>query len=222
MRPGQVNDGNTLDAGSLSEKRNVSIVRRGNGVWLMLGVILVVLQTACGGISTSELPAGSTEDAGARATAELVSDLVSDFPITVYTGADTLGGSQINFSDLRGQPVVLNFWAGLCPPCRAEMPDLQEFYDEFQGQTVMIGIDVGQFTGLGNQDDAKSLLEALKITYPSGFTSERAVMRDYGVFSMPTTVFITSEGQVFRKWSGALNREKLAEITNEMLSQESG
>ena len=222
MGPGQVNDGNTLDAGSLSEKRNVSIVRRGNGVWLMLGVILAVLQPACGGISTSDLPAGSTEDAGARATAELVSDLVSDFPITVYTGADTLGGSQINFSDLRGQPVVLNFWAGLCPPCRAEMPDLQEFYDEFQGQTVMIGIDVGQFTGLGNQDDAKSLLEALKITYPSGFTSERAVMRDYGVFSMPTTVFITSEGQVFRKWSGALNREKLAEITNEMLSQESG
>jgi thiol-disulfide isomerase/thioredoxin len=218
MRPGQVIDGDTLDAGSLSEKRNLSIVRRGSGVGLMLGAILAVLQVACGGISTSEMAAGSTGDAGARATAESV----SDFPITVYTGADTLGGSEINFSDLRGQPVVLNFWAGLCPPCRAEMPDLQEFYDEFQDRTVMIGIDVGQFTGLGNQGDAKSLLEALKITYPTGFTRERAVMRDYGVFSMPTTVFITSEGQVFRKWSGVLNREKLAEITNEMLSQEPG
>ena len=222
MRPGQVIDGNTIDAGSLSEKRNVRIVRRGSGGWLMLGAILAVLQVACGGISTSEMAAGSTGGARASATAESVSDSVSDFPITVYTGSDTLGGSEINFSDLRGEPVVLNFWAGLCPPCRAEMPDLQEFYDEFQDRTVMIGIDVGQFTGLGNQDDAKILLEALKITYPTGFTSERAVIRDYGVFSMPTTVFITSEGQVFRKWSGALNREKLAEITNEMLSQEPG
>ena len=222
MQLEQVIDGNTLDAGSLSEKRNVSIVWSGSGGWLMLGAILAVLQVACGVGSTSELAAGSTGDESARATAESVSDSVSDFPIMVYTGADTLGGSEINFSDLRGQPVVLNFWAGLCPPCRAEMPDLQGFYDEFQDRTLMIGIDVGQFTGLGNQDDAQRLLEALQITYPSGFTSERAVMRDYGVFSMPTTVFITSEGQVFRKWSGALNQEKLAEITNEMVSQDPG
>lgn len=222
MLPGQVIYGNTSDAGPLSEKRNFNIVRHRNVVWLMLGMILAVLQVACGGNSTSDLAVGSTMDAGPLETEEAVADAVSDFPITVYVGSDTLGGSEINFSDLRGQPVVLNFWAGLCPPCRAEMPDLQEFYDEFQDRTMMIGIDVGQFTSLGNQDDAKILLEALKITYPTGFTSESAVMRDYGVLSMPTTVFITSEGQVFRKWSGALNREKLAEIANEMLGQDPG
>jgi len=222
MRTGQINDGNTINAGSSSVRRNFSTVRRGKGVWLILVAFLAVLQVACGGISTSELASNSTADAGPRAKAESASDSVSDFPITVYTGADTLGGSEITFSDIKGQPVVLNFWAGLCPPCRAEMPDLQEFYDEFQDRTVMIGIDVGQFTGLGDEDDANNLLEALKITYPTGFTSERAVMRDYGVVSMPTTVFITSKGQVFRKWSGALNREKLAEITNEMLDQEPG
>ena len=62
MRPGQVIDANILDAGSLSEKRNFSIVRRGSGGWLMLGAILAVLQVACGGISTSEMAAGSTGD----------------------------------------------------------------------------------------------------------------------------------------------------------------
>jgi thiol-disulfide isomerase/thioredoxin len=169
---------------------------------LVLGAAMAVLLVACGPTTSA--------------------DLVADFPITVYTGADALGGTELNFSDLRGQPIILNFWAGLCPPCRAEMPDLQQFYDEYQERTVMIGVDVGQFTGLGNQADARALLEALEITYPTGFTGKGTILQDYGVISMPTTLFITSEGQVFRKWAGVLNIENLAKITNEMLSQEPG
>jgi len=186
--------------------------RRKTAVGLLMGAILAVLLIACGGA----IPGGST--AGGTTSA----DLVADFPITVYSGADVLGGTEINFSEQRGQPIVLNFWAGLCPPCRAEMPDLQQFYDEYQDRAVVIGIDVGQFTGLGNQNDARALLDALEITYPTGFTAEGTVIKDYGVLTMPTTVFITSEGHNFRKWSGVLDRDKLAEITEEMLSREPG
>jgi thiol-disulfide isomerase/thioredoxin len=168
----------------------------------MLGTILAILSIACG-TNTSR-------------------DLSTDFPVTVYTGAEVLGGTEINFSDLRGRPVVLNFWAGLCPPCRAEMPDLQRFYDEYQDRVGMIGVDIGQFNGLGNQEDARALLVELKITYPTGFTARGTVVQEYGVLTMPTTFFITSEGQVFKKWSGVLDRAKLAEITDQMLSQEPG
>lgn len=210
MSPGQYTDSETLAADEVSTKRTSNILRRKTSGWLMLVAILSVLLVAC----------GTSASTGAAADPSV--DLVSDFPITVYTGADVVGGTEINFADLRGRPVVLNFWAGLCPPCRAEMPDLQEFYDEFKDRTVMVGVDVGQFTGLGSQDDARALLDTLGITYPTGFTTKGTVIQDYGVFFMPTTVFITSEGEVFRKWSGALNREKLAEITNEMLSQEPG
>lgn len=210
MPIGQINARETPTFVSLTEPGKLGFLRRNTSGWLMLLAMLSVLLVACGGSASSDPASGPT------------ADLVSDFPVTVYTGADTLGGAEINFSDLHGQPVVLNFWAGLCPPCRAEMPDLQEFYDEFQDRTVMVGVDVGQFTGLGTQDDAQALLDALEITYPTGFTTQGTVIQDYGVFSMPTTVFITSEGKVFRKWSGALNRDKLAEITNDMLSQEPG
>jgi thiol-disulfide isomerase/thioredoxin len=173
---------------------------------LMPGAILAILLVACGGTTSPDLTI----------------DLSADFPITVYTGTEVLGGAEIDFSDLRGRPVVLNFWAGLCPPCRAEMPDLQQFYDEYQDRIGMIGVDVGQFTGLGNPNDARTLLDELKITYPTGFTTQGAIIQEYGVLTMPTTVFITGEGQVFRKWSGVLDRGKLAEITDQMLSLEPG
>ncbi|MCH8177516.1 MAG: TlpA family protein disulfide reductase, partial [Proteobacteria bacterium] len=58
----------------------------------------------------------------------------------------------------QGLPVVLNFWAGLCPPCRQEMPDFQEISEERAGEVLILGIDVGRFTNLGSQQDALDLL----------------------------------------------------------------
>ena len=142
-----------------------------------------------------------------------------DIAIELYQGQEELGAATINFSELRGRPVVLNFWAGLCPPCRAEIPHFQEFADQFDGRVLVMGLDVGQFTQLGNQEDAKVLLQELSVTYPAGFTLDGGVMKNYEVLTMPTTVFINADGEVFRKWSGVLNLEKLTEITNEMLAQ---
>ena len=77
------------------------------------------------------------------------------------------------------------------------------------------------FTQLGSREDAKSLLAELGVTYPAGYTEHDGVIADYGVLSMPTTVFIDRSGDVFRKWAGVLDRDTLERITNEMLSQPS-
>ena len=143
----------------------------------------------------------------------------NDFAFTLYQGQERLGAESLNFSDLLGEPVVLNFWAGLCPPCRAEMPEFQEFYDDYSDRVVLLGIDVGQFTSLGNRDDAQALLKELGVTYPAGFTEDPSIMRNFKVLGMPTTVFVDSKGEVFRSWTGALNLKTLSEITDEMLAQ---
>jgi thiol-disulfide isomerase/thioredoxin len=147
-------------------------------------------------------------------------DAASDLAFTLYQGSEVLGEGNLTIGSLQGKPLVLNFWAGLCPPCRAEMPDLQEFYDENKDRVNLLGIDVRQFTGLGNQGSAKALLEELNVTYPAGFTSDGGVMRVYKVLGMPTTVFIDSQGEVFRHWGGVLNNETLTRITNEMIEAE--
>ena len=144
-----------------------------------------------------------------------------NFPIILYQGESELGSRNLDLADLRGRPVVLNFWAGLCPPCLAEVSDLQEFHDEFKDKVILIGIDLGQFTGLGTQNDAVNLLSQLGITYAAGYTNDVTVVMDYKVLAMPTTVFINSSGEIFRKWDGLLTLSVLSDVTNEMLALES-
>ncbi len=171
------------------------------------GLLLAIMLVSCGG------------DSGANGVASVATakDLAPDFSFTLYQGESKLGSATLDLSSLQGRPTVLNFWAGLCPPCRAELPDLQDFYDEFNDRVTLISVDLGQFTGLGTQEDAKSLLSELGITYPAGFTDDNNVVRQYQVLSMPTTVFINSQGEIFRKWGGALNRDVLTKVTTEML-----
>ena len=187
------------------------------GRGLLLGFVLAVVAASCGGGSGG---ASAVSDEGGSGTDTASKDLAPDFSFTLYQGESKLGAATLNLSDLRGKPTVLNFWAGLCPPCRAEMPDLQRFYEEFGDQATLIGVDIGQFLGLGNKSDARSLLNELGVTYPTGYTDDGSVARQYEVLGMPTTVFITSDGEVFKTWSGLLNQAVLAEVTTEMLSQE--
>ena len=179
---------------------------------LPLGIILALVLAACGGAAVSR---GAGDPVPPSSTVQN-SD---DFTFTLYQGQERLGAESLNFSDLQGKPVVLNFWAGLCPPCRAEMPEFQEFYEDYQDRVVLLGIDVGQFTSLGNQEDAQALLKQLGVTYPAGFTEDPAIMRNFKVLGMPTTVFVDSKGEIFRSWTGALNLKTLSEITDEMLDQ---
>ena len=145
--------------------------------------------------------------------------LVKNFSFTLFQGEKVLGAEKMEMDQLRGKPIVLNFWAGQCPPCRAEMPDLQRFYDGFKDDVTLLGIDVGQFTGLGTRRDARNLLTELGITYPAGYTGDGSVVRKYEVLGMPTTVFINADGTVFETWSGGLNLDILARLSGAMLRQ---
>jgi thiol-disulfide isomerase/thioredoxin len=150
---------------------------------------------------------------------EPAADSVYDFPIVFYQGQDAVGGENLELSDLRGQPIVLNFWAGLCPPCRAEMPEFQHFADDYAGRALVVGVDLGQFFSLGSQEDAMKLLNELEVKYPAGYTADANVVRELGVLGLPATFFVNADGSLHRKWQGVLNTEKLTEITDEMLAQ---
>ncbi|MEC8910184.1 MAG: TlpA disulfide reductase family protein [Chloroflexota bacterium] len=189
-------------------------VRRGRISWenirLRWLLILAAAAIACSNYDSNSNFVSSTASG----------DLAPDLTVVMFQGQDVVGGEKVTLSGLiGGRPIVLNFWAGLCPPCRAEMPDLQEFNEDFQDRALLLGVDLGQFTGLGNTDDAKKLLSDLAITYPAGSTSDSDVIRNYQVLGMPTTIFIDREGRIFNRWTGALNKNVLIEKTQEMLGQ---
>lgn len=187
------------------------------GILAALALLLLAMTASagCAGGGSGGGDSGSGDDDRGS-----VADAVYDFPILLYQGADAVGGADtLRLSDLRGQPVVLNFWAGLCPPCRAEMPEFQHFADAYAGRALVIGVDLGQFFALGSQDDAQRLLSELSVTYPAGYTEDAGVVRALELTGLPATIFIAPDGSLHRKWIGVLNGDKLAEITDAMLAQ---
>ena len=182
-----------------------------------LAVAAIVILAACGGA----VPPSTDQASGSEAAG---SQLPADFMVLVYQGQDELGGQEIRFSDLlaEGKPVVLNLWAGLCPPCRLEMPDFQAVHDEFGDRVVLLGLDVGPFTMLGTREDAQALIQELGVTYPIGTTDDARVVRDYGLIGMPTTYFLTPNGEVHRQWTGVLTEDKLVELVDELLGASEG
>ncbi len=191
--------------------------RRGR---LRYAVLLAALiPVACSGGGSGAAAAGSGGTQAPRPAAQLPQ--AADFEIVVYQGGAELGSDErVAFSDVLGggKPVILNFWAGLCPPCRAEMPEFQEVYEAFGDQIVLVGIDLGPFTGLGTIEQGKALLQELAVTYPAGTTEDASVVSRYQVLGMPSTFFVTPGGGITRKWTGLLTRAKLAEFTDELLA----
>ena len=144
--------------------------------------------------------------------------LAPDVLVTLYQGEKALGTRQIALSQLwERKPVVLNFWAGLCPPCRVEMPDFQAFYDQDGSKFTLIGVDIGPFIGLGSHEDGKALLRELRITFPAGATADARAVRNYQILGMPTTVFITPQGRILRKHTGLLTRGQMDAFLAELL-----
>ena len=207
---------------------------------MAMAALVAVLLIACGTSAATDAPmrespanttppttaAGSSgtarasDTSGNSATVAVPAFAAPNFSITMFQGQQQVGGDDVGLHQLLGDmPVVVNFWAGLCPPCRAEMPDLQAYYEEFDGRSLLVGVDIGQFTGLGTIQQGQDLLDDLGVTYPAGFTNDAKVISDYRVLGMPSTIFIDANGDIFDSWTGALNTEVLREKTLEMLAQ---
>jgi len=186
---------------------------------LVLAVIVVVGLAVIVGFAMFRPRLAQTPSPSSTAPAPSLK-LAPDVEITMYQGQAEASGEKIALSDLwekKDQPVVLNFWAGLCPPCRAEMPDFQRLYEQPDRKFALIGVDIGPFIGLGSHDDARALLRDLKITYPAGTTFDIRTVRNYEILGMPTTVFITADGRIWRKHAGLLTFDQIKAFTEDLV-----
>lgn len=143
-----------------------------------------------------------------------------DIEITMYQGGELVGGRVVRLTRVwaEGKPVVVNFFAGLCPPCRAEMPDLQRLYLQSGNRFVLIGVDIGPYTGLGTREEGHALLRTLGITYPAGTVFDEDITDLYQILGMPTTVFITTDGRILRKHTGLLTFQQMQVFTDELVA----
>ena len=114
-------------------------------------------------------------------------------------------GGGISPERYAGKPLVVNFWASWCGPCRQEAPLFERLWREYGERGVV-------FIGVNIQDahaDARAYLSEFGITYPNGYDEGGRISVDYGVIGIPVTFFINREGIVERRWVGAVREAKL-------------
>lgn len=128
---------------------------------------------------------------------------------------ENLAGEEVSLSDYEGNVVVLNFWATWCPPCRAEVPDLEAAYQEHQEEgLVVLGVSV--------EDPARaveSFVAEMDMTYPVVLDQNGKVMRAYRAPGLPMSVVLDREGVIQARHVGFLSAEQLDDYLQQVLSE---
>lgn len=114
----------------------------------------------------------------------------------------TLDGKNIALDDLRGQIVLINFWATWCPPCRAEMPEIQNAYEKYHAQGLaVLAVDVAEDPGV-----VTPFVQGLELTFPILLDRDTSVTKRYQVNGLPTTFFVGRDGVIRASNLGGMNR----------------
>jgi peroxiredoxin len=132
-------------------------------------------------------------------------NLAPDFELT------TLDGKQVRLSDYRGKKVILNFWATWCPPCKAEVPDLEKFYSTYKDKGIVIlGVNLTQAEK--NQSAIKAFVKSYGITYTIPLDVKSLISGIYQVSAIPTSYIIDSRGIISKKVVGPMDFKTMKSI----------
>ena len=122
-------------------------------------------------------------------------------------------GSRLALADLRGKPVVVNFWASWCVPCRQEARLLEQGWQAYRGRgAVFVGVNIQD-----RPEAARAFIREFGKTYPIGADPDGKISINYGVYGVPETFFVDKQGRISYKQVGPLTPEVLKARMEEIL-----
>ena len=137
-------------------------------------------------------------------TEEAEADFAPDF--TVFDS----NGEERTLNSFIGKPIVLNFWASWCPPCKGEFPDFQTAYEKYGSEVefVMVNLTDGVRE---TKETAADYIDSNGYTLPIYLDSNQSAADAYSIYSIPTTYFIDADGKIATSAQGAIDEETLEE-----------
>lgn len=135
------------------------------------------------------------------------SDTTRNNPAPDFTVTD-IDGNEVNLSDFKGKPVVLNFWASWCGPCKSEMPEFDEVYQKYKDTVEFMIVNLTD----GYQETVKTASAYIieqGYSFPVYYDTKSDAANTYYVYSIPTTYFIDAEGNMVAQAQGAIDKETL-------------
>lgn len=127
-------------------------------------------------------------------------------------------GNEHTLSEYKGKTVFLNFWATWCGPCRAEMSDINQLYEEYNknnGDVVILGVASPKLGREGTEEDIKKFLEEENYQFPVVFDDGGSMFINYGMNAFPSTLIIDKEGYIIKYIPGAMNKDAMKKIIEE-------
>lgn len=157
-------------------------------------------------VEDTPVPAATDAPAAQPATGETAPTPTPE-PQTApdFTAYDAQGNA-VKLSDYFGKPLVLNFWASWCGPCKSEMPEFQKAYEEREDVQFLL---VNMTSDRETQADAQALLDQEGYTFPVLFDLDADAATTYGVYALPTTYFIDAQGHLQAWAQGAIDGDTL-------------
>jgi peroxiredoxin len=167
-------------------------------------MVVALLGTAW--IGVSRVPAEDINPSG-RPPAPQIGHPAPDFTLT------TLEGETVTLSDLRGQAVLINFWATWCGPCRIEMPDIESVYDQYADEGfVVLAVNDAEPAGL-----VSAYVTDLGLSFPIVMDPTRDVQHLYQVRAFPTSYFIDRDGVVQEAIFGSMTRPVIEDRVEDLM-----